>query len=1524
MKTKLTIILSALVLVQRTAYSQTQFYDATEIDNFSSTPIAEAVPLNPYSGNAARVVRDLSVAAASEVGLDWTRYYNTGYDNTQSIIDTARLSPGWSHSFNWVLFDISFSGIAERMIEVIYPDGNIKGFYGWTKYFYCPRDADYVLVTNTSYTLVTANNERVTWPRSNGLPSNYASSVTDSKGNATTLTYTTISNTPVLSKVTDPSGHYLQMSYTLIGNKPYITSVATSDGRSVAYSYTNIAAPNATSYALTSANYPDGTAAAYSYNYTAKLPIMATARDVRADGIPSIRYGYAPVSKTGLPGFVTNVWNNSDQSLIVQSTSNANGGTPTSATLTYPDGRIYNYSLSSPDGLKTTTYTATNSTSGTTTYKYALPPYDPPNGNYDGYYKKSGTIKTTDAKGNLWTEIRNMRGGLLSRTAPDGAVATFIYDAGGYLTSSTDENGHATTYTRDPTREWVTSVNYPDGTRESFTYNSFGYVLTHTRRNGGIENFAYSVDGLLLTHKTATGQTTTYTYNSNYRVASIADGLGHTTSFQYNDRGLVTKATYAEGSFKTFVYDNLGNLLQATNELGNSAWYSYDSLNRMISTTDPLSRKTSFSFDPNTPSNGSPILVTFPSGRQMAATYQAAFAYQVSSITQAYGTPAASTSSQAFDILGNVTSATPPTGNPITFQYDSRNRKTRTTDPAGNITTFAYDRLGNLLTQTNSNGTTTNTYDTLNRLLKTVFPPSNPTAYPDPVTVSYTYDAEGSVKTYTDPNSNSYQYVYDLDQRQIKYTYPDTSSQQMTYDAASNLQTLTTRDGRIKTLSYDSRSRCTGYTWNDSVTPSANTSYDAASRPVSTANINGTTSYAYDAANELITDTQNVSGLGSKIVRYGYSQNAEIATMTYPDGTVIGYQRNALGNVTDILLGGIDGTPIAHYDYDLSGNRTIKNLANGVNSALAYDPAQRLTSIIDTVGGSTLQGFNYGYDGLNRLKYVKRANGLGDVYAYDTRNQLMGVQYNATNPDTAPTNPSRTVNYLFDAAGNRTQTVDTAAGTTNYLSNSNNQYTSVGGNPLSYDNRGNVTGFSGAAYLYDAENELLQASNTFFAYDAYGRCVKRTDSSGTAYLIYGQGWNLIAEYNVSGIQQARYVQGTNIDEILTRTDSSGVTIYYDTDRLGSITKLTSSTGHVLEQYTYDAYGSPSMQDGNGASITASSFGNRFLFTGREYLSSLNLYDYRNRQYSPTLGRFLQPDPVDHSGDLFNLYRFCGNNPVNNTDPSGLDDIFGPPPDEYVFIEIDPGYTYVARWDDNGNYYGAWSATGADGTTYQWYVSYTPGATNSEGVQVIPGATASDCRTIPAPATQVASAPQPSGPPPPSNSTAATGSSSASPASQAGSWIEAADLALTIEAFGDTIGEHHYVNNGLWRGTNGQWHRLGWGGNGATGARGIATINAKIFHGFGEGVFWASTGVAVYRVIQDPSLPNASHQALNVSMARVGMAWPWGTAASAVYFTGNAIGWDKVGAFGADAYRASMEANEVNLRVTGQGIFHYLP
>jgi RHS repeat-associated protein len=108
------------------------------------------------------------------------------------------------------------------------------------------------------------------------------------------------------------------------------------------------------------------------------------------------------------------------------------------------------------------------------------------------------------------------------------------------------------------------------------------------------------------------------------------------------------------------------------------------------------------------------------------------------------------------------------------------------------------------------------------------------------------------------------------------------------------------------------------------------------------------------------------------------------------------------------------------------------------------------------------------------------------------------------------------------------------------------------------------------------------------------------------------------------------------------------------DALGSTIVVTDQSGAVLERVFYsDAFGTPTFKDASGTALAGTTTGTRFLFTGREWLAALNLYDYRNRTYSAELGRFVQTDPIGFRAGDVNLYRYVSNNPVNLTDPLGL-------------------------------------------------------------------------------------------------------------------------------------------------------------------------------------------------------------------------------------------------------------------------------
>jgi RHS repeat-associated protein len=208
-----------------------------------------------------------------------------------------------------------------------------------------------------------------------------------------------------------------------------------------------------------------------------------------------------------------------------------------------------------------------------------------------------------------------------------------------------------------------------------------------------------------------------------------------------------------------------------------------------------------------------------------------------------------------------------------------------------------------------------------------------------------------------------------------------------------------------------------------------------------------------------------------------------------------------------------------------------------------------------------------------------------------------------------------------------------------------------------------VSGHAGWTYTYDAQNRLVSASskgmstNAVFYYDGRNRCVKRTlTMEGIIQLsptkaFYYDGWSLLEERDDAYNVLARYYHGATVDELLARATPTG-TVYYHQDALGSTVALTDGTGNVVESYRYDVYGCATVYDSSFNPQPSSLLGNRFLFTGREYLAELNLYDYRNRIYSPVLGRFLQPDPIRFEAEDVNLYRYVENNPVVRLDSDG--------------------------------------------------------------------------------------------------------------------------------------------------------------------------------------------------------------------------------------------------------------------------------
>jgi RHS repeat-associated protein len=138
----------------------------------------------------------------------------------------------------------------------------------------------------------------------------------------------------------------------------------------------------------------------------------------------------------------------------------------------------------------------------------------------------------------------------------------------------------------------------------------------------------------------------------------------------------------------------------------------------------------------------------------------------------------------------------------------------------------------------------------------------------------------------------------------------------------------------------------------------------------------------------------------------------------------------------------------------------------------------------------------------------------------------------------------------------------------------------------------------------------------------------------------------IGEFDQWGNFQAWNVYGAGTDEILLRSkDKYGYTIFL-LDRRGNVAFLVDNDGALLEKYTCDVFGRPTItRMETGQTLSSTWYSHDFLFQGREYIWQLGIYDYRNRFYLSATGRFLQTDPKGFDAGDMNLFRYCGDDPI---------------------------------------------------------------------------------------------------------------------------------------------------------------------------------------------------------------------------------------------------------------------------------------
>jgi RHS repeat-associated protein len=214
----------------------------------------------------------------------------------------------------------------------------------------------------------------------------------------------------------------------------------------------------------------------------------------------------------------------------------------------------------------------------------------------------------------------------------------------------------------------------------------------------------------------------------------------------------------------------------------------------------------------------------------------------------------------------------------------------------------------------------------------------------------------------------------------------------------------------------------------------------------------------------------------------------------------------------------------------------------------------------------------------------------------------------------------------------------------NYTTNGLNQYSAAGPATLSYDGRGNLASDGTRSFTHTAENRLAQmGSSVLLSHDAAGWLSQVVGSVNT--LFDAPGGEIVSERDGYYTLLRRYVHGAG-GEPLVWYEGTGTSArhWLHADERGSVIALSNDAGNLTNVNSYDEHGIP-----------GSANAGRFQYTGQAWLPDLGMYYYRNRIYSPTLGRFLQTDPIGFGGGM-NIYAYVHNDPVNFTDPSGLCDV----------------------------------------------------------------------------------------------------------------------------------------------------------------------------------------------------------------------------------------------------------------------------
>ena len=744
-----------------------------------------------------------------------------------------------------------------------------------------------------------------------------------------------------------------------------------------------------------------------------------------------------------------------------------------------------------------------------------------------------------------------------------------------------------------------------------------------------------------------------YRFRSDGRLDYVEDPNANRISASYTE-GLLTRLTHApSGQFLDIVYNAGKRIEHVMDSDGRVSLFDYDAANEhllAVTSAGGLTTRYTYSTNDGAAREHALLSIEFPDGSHQF------FAYDTSGrLSACFQDGDAEHWDLRYDTVGTVT-VSDTLGATTKFYFDHRGLFSRSDDSECTRRFLDFDERLELSRVTYATGESfAMQYDRAGRLLRVTDPLGQD--------IDFSYGPLSRLTSMIDPGGNAISYGCDSRGNVVWVSYEDGSTERYEVNSAGDLLRWTNRRGQVIDYVVNARGQVVRKTLPDG--SSVEYQYNARGKLERTIDALGTTQYEYlDPHNpDLVTAIRYPDG---RFLEYTY-ENGRRVHMVDQDGFATAYGYDAAGLLQSVRDG--SGTLLVQYHYDAAGRIAREDKGNGTYTLYGCDANGRLEHVANYRPDGTINTqFDYTLDELGRRVTMTTLEGDWS-YHYDGLGRLTEAVFTSTDPLVVP---DQDLQYEYDAAGNRTRAIVNGS-VINYVSNDLNQYVRVGTAQLAYDLDGNLISRTEnsvtTTYLYDAENRLVGVSSPgdawSYVYDALGNRVATIHNGEQInYLVDPTGLgHVIAEYDSSGLV-AHY---THAMGLVSRTDAAQQA-FYDFDALGSTAGLSAPDGTYLNRYAYLPFGEHVTID--------EAVANPFMYVGQEGVmhEGPGLDFMRARFYSPSDGRFVSSDPLGLAAGRANLYAYADQNPVNVTDPSGLQDCDAD--DEWKEVDFLP--EFVAR------------------------------------------------------------------------------------------------------------------------------------------------------------------------------------------------------------------------------------------------------